>query len=186
MQIVPVHDYGLLLTQDMAPYFILAAGKKTGHVPTGLASAMDDGTFKTRAFWKNPGCVFEDKTLYSVWRAKEDVEDAFGKDAPSIESVASFEGEAETLPDKDTPVDQEGMYVIEDAVELSFGNRLSGEDIVYMPLDSAPSFYVAAYAKKQDMVKEITDKLAAIGVELPDAERLVAKYLVEISGTVCV
>lgn len=186
MQIIPVQDYGLLLTPEIAPYFILAAGKKTGHVPDELLAAEKDGTLATKATWKAPRCVFEDTTLYDAWRAKEAIEDAFGEGAPTLCLVSDFEGTAATIPDKNAPLDETGAPAVENGVEYDYGDRHGGQEIGYMPLDRAPSMYEAAYEDKAAMVRETMDKLAAINVELPGGETTVARHLVAISGTTCV
>lgn len=186
MQIIPVQDYGLLLAPEIAPYFILAAGRKSGDVPKELLAAEKDGTLATKATWKAPRCVFEDTTLYAAWRAKEDVEDAFGDAAPMLCLVSEFEGTAATIPDKNAPLGETGEPVVVDGVEYSYGDRRGGQEIGYMPLDRAPAMYEAAYENKAAMVRETMDKLAAIGVELPGGEAAVARYLVAVSGTTCV
>lgn len=186
MQIIPVQDYGLLLAPEIAPYFILAAGRKSGDVPEELLAAEKDGTLATRATWKAPRCVFEDTTLYAAWRAKEDVEDAFGDAAPTLCLVSEFEGTAATIPDKNAPIGETGEPVIENGVEYSYGDRRGGQEVGYMPLDRAPSMYETAYEDKAAMVRETMAKLAVLGVELPGGEAAVTKYLVAVSGTTCV
>ena len=173
MQTVPIRDYGFLITEELAPYFMLAADRKLGEPPDEITDALRDGTFDEKAAACELGEDYQNPMA-----AKEGLETAYGDCRLSF--VSEFEGSAETMDDAD------GKPQIPESAKIEYSYDCG--EIVYLPLLKEPRMYGRAYADKAEVVEEIKAELAKLGVALPaafdDAE--IAKHVVTVSGTTCV
>ena len=160
MRTVSVHDYGLLITSEMAPYFMLSADKKLGQVPDEIQAAVDDGTFDEKA------ANNELENYQEPMEAKEAMEIASPAEC-RMAFVSEFCGEVNTMDDApNTPEVPEN-----EKLQFTYDCEL----IVY-------------YANKAEIIAEIQDELRKINVTLPENfdDKTIAKYIVEIDGTTTV
>ena len=173
MRTVSVHDYGLLITSEMAPYFMLSADKKLGQVPDEIQAAVDDGTFDEKA------ANNELENYQEPIEAKEAMEIASPAEC-RMAFVSEFCGEINTMGDAPD------MPEVPENEKLQF--TYDCELIVYLPLLKAPVMYDRAYVNKAEIVAEIRDELRKINATLPENfdDKTIAKYIVEIDGTTTV
>ncbi len=180
MLTVPVHDYGFMVTPELAPYFMLAAERMAGNpIPDAIQDMLLDGTFDQKAAELDR--VLEDEDYLNPMVVKEalDVADMHS----SMAYVSDFCGDVDTIevPDPDTPGQTKP---VENPIEMN----CDGDIVVYQPLTYGPSLFHTQYADPEAIVAEVKAFLDRIQVRLPagfdDSEIL--RHVVRIYGTTSV
>lgn len=195
MKLIPINDYGFLITRELAPYLMLAADRagKLGP-PAKIQAALSDGSFETLAAsgafdkdsLKNPenldclACLeyMEYLDYGSPMMAKENLELAF-KDC-RIAAISEFDGTVRTVPTPDDCPSKPAEPLID--IEWDAGD----EPLVYLPVKNRPGLY-SCYQFPANIIKEIRDELTRMNVGLPErfmnSNLPILQHIVHICGT---
>lgn len=154
-----IKDTGLLITDEIAAYIVLAVERENNNVPAAVQSALDDGSFRQKVLDKSPE-IPED--YLDIAFAHECLEE---KGVGDI-YYSAFEGSASTLQ-------------LPGNAETDLRTWEYDDDyIAYLPT-KAPNLFKAVYSSPDELVQELRARLEGI---LPKDFDL-RPYIADIDGT---